>query len=71
MRRTAPRRDVAEIARWHARAATVGRARAWATPGHCGRVRAVGKLEMYRIMCRGRDRRDGRRGRPKSPQRAK
>jgi hypothetical protein len=46
MRRTAPRRDVAEIARWHARAATMDRARTWGTPGHCGRVRALEKLEI-------------------------
>ena len=35
-----PRRDVTEFARWHARKTTMGRARAWGTAGHCGRVQA-------------------------------
>ena len=53
---------VAEIARWHARAATMGRARAWGTPGHCGRVRALEKLEIvpYYVSWTGQSRRSSR-----------
>jgi len=62
MRRTAPRRDVAEIARWHARAATMGRARVWGTPGHCGRIRALKKQEIvpYYVSRSGPSRRSSR-----------